>query len=59
MSDNVGQCAHVRTILMVNLPSEKEGIDQFMREKKINNIIMQSHHRIYTDEISRYKLETY
>ena len=27
-------------------------MDQFMREKKINkrNIIMQSHHRIYTDE---------
>ena len=34
-------------ILIVNLPSEQEGMDQFMREK---NIIMQSHHRIYTDE---------
>ena len=40
-------------ILIVNLPPEKKGMDQFMREKKINklnNIIMQSHHRIYTDE---------
>ena len=40
-------------ILIVNLPPEQEGMDQFMREKKINklnNIIMQSHHRIYTDE---------
>ena len=40
-------------ILTVNLPPEKKGMYQFMREKKINklnNIIMQSHHRIYTDE---------
>ena len=40
-------------ILIVNLPPEYEGMDQFMREKKINklnNIIMQSHHRIYTNE---------
>ena len=34
---------------IVNLPPEKEGMDKFIREKKINklnNIIMQSHHRI-------------
>ena len=37
-------------ILIVNLPPEKKGMYQFMREKKLNNIIMQSHHRIYTDE---------
>ena len=40
-------------ILIVNLPPEKKGMDQFMREEKINklnNIIMQSHHRIYTYE---------
>ena len=36
-------------ILIVNLPTEK-GMDQFMRDKKLNNIIMQSHHSIYTDE---------
>ena len=48
---------HCRTmctciILIVNLPSEQEGMDQFMRKKinKLNNIIMQSHQRIYTDE---------
>ena len=40
-------------ILIVNLPPEQEAMDQFMREKKINksnNVIMQSHYRIYTDE---------
>ena len=36
VSNIVGQCAHVRIILIVNLPPEKEGMDQFMREKKIN-----------------------
>ena len=49
---------HCRTMctcmtLIVNLPPEQEGMDQFMREKKIikwNNIIMLCHHRIYTDE---------
>ena len=53
VSDIVGQCAYVRTILIVNLPAEQEGMDQFMREKKMNkwnNIIMRSHHRIYTDK---------
>ena len=32
----VRHSAHVRTILIVNLPAEQEGMDQFMREKKIN-----------------------
>ena len=44
-------------ILIVNLLPEKEGMDQFMREKKINkskNVIMQFHQRIYTDESPQY-----